>query len=146
MNEQTSTSASPHPVERIAVRLHDLLRVGSRPSLLVPYLGILDLIEGAEGMTSTEDPYQRAMLLADRLNDAVASLGDGPMGEATRALFGLTAESRGRLLKDRRRLAADELGLMVSTWRKYYETPALRDVAVALLYIKSERNADERQP
>lgn len=119
-----------HPVEHIASRLHDLLRVGVRPAKLVPYLDLLTLLD--DETTTSVDPYARAVELAGRLTEAVQRLGDGAVGRAAQALFGVTQETRGRLLKDRRRIAADELDLMPSTFRKYYEDDLVLDVAVEM--------------
>jgi hypothetical protein len=38
--------------------------------------------------------------------------------------------TKGRLLKDRRRFAADQLGVLPSTFRRNYEPIILRDLAV----------------
>lgn len=105
------------------------------------HLDLLDLLKhGSAGVAVQDDPYVRALDLANRLVRAIESLGQGPTGLATRALFGTTAETRGRLLKDRRRIAADELGLMPSTFRKYYEEDLILDVAFAL-WSDSRRRA-----
>lgn len=132
-------------MELIAHRLSGVLRAGVRPAKLVPHVALLDLLERvplpAEFVQEEgSDPYLRALSLASVILTAVESLGDGPTGRATQALFGLTADTRGRPLKDRRRLAADELGVMSSTFRKYYEDDILWDVAVQLWAI-SRRSA-----
>lgn len=102
------------------------LRVGTRPAGLVTYLDLFphDFLPNA-------DPYERAAQIADVISAAVYSLGHGPYGRAAQALFGLTVETRGRMLKDRRRIAAAELDIAVATWRRWYEMPLLADLATS---------------
>ena len=118
-------------MDLIAERLRAVLKVGARPAKLVSCLELLDLL-----VTSTTqshaDPYRRAIELARRLTEAADSLGNGAVGRSAQALFGTTTDTRGRLLKDRRRLAAAELDLMPSTFRRYYEDDLIEDLAVAL--------------
>ncbi len=132
------TFPGEHPVDAIARRLHDLLRVGLRPAHLVPFLDILDLLEGnfeqlpVASANRERDPYVRVESLASLIEDAVLAQGDGVHALAGRQLFGLTVESRARPLKDRRRLAANEIDKAVSTWRRYYENDILHDLAYAV--------------
>ncbi len=76
------------------------------------------------------DLYVRAIALEGLLLHALESLDDGPVGHATRLLFGAVPETRGRLLKDRRRLAAEELDVLPSTFRKNYESALVADLAI----------------
>jgi hypothetical protein len=121
-----------HPVEVIADLLQVVLKVGIRPARLAHALDLLDYLDHAVSHEKAGDPYRRSLILEAILTEAVQSLGDGPMGRAANALFGLTSDTKGRLLKDRRRLAAKELDLLPSTFRKYYELDLIRDVALEL--------------
>jgi hypothetical protein len=129
----STESAGPdrHPVELIAERLEAVLRFGVRPAKLVACLDLLALLPPV-GLPDPADPYVRAIELAERLNAALNAFGDGPSGRALQALFGSTPDTRGRPLKDRRRLAAEELDLMPSTFRKYYEHDLIADLALHL--------------
>jgi hypothetical protein len=125
-------------VEVITRALHQILRVGVRPAQLVRYIDLFPNVGETAGANDgpaqqpTADPYLHALTLAEAITAAVRSLGDGPVGLAAQALFGTTVEARGRLLKDRRRMAAEELGIVVSTFRTYYEDALVADVALAL--------------
>jgi hypothetical protein len=82
------------------------------------------------------DPYDRAFALEQVLRAALDAMGDGPYGEAARLLLGAVPGTRGRAPRYRRQLAADELGLMVETFRKNYEDDMLFDVAMEVLRIE----------
>lgn len=81
-------------------------------------------------------PYGAAYALERLLRDVLATLGDGPYGQAVRLLFGAVAGTRGLPRKDRRRQAADMLNVMPSTFRQNYEDAILRDVAVEILRLE----------
>ena len=110
-----------------------MLRGGVRPAWLVHCSELLQLrgVDGGAG-NGPDDAYQRAIALESLVRVAITQLGDGPYGVAAALLFGTHPHSRGRLLKDRRRLAADELGILPSTFRKNYEDAMLDDVAVEI--------------
>jgi hypothetical protein len=84
------------------------------------------------------DPYAQAFQLERLLRSALNALDDGPSGHAARLLLGAAPESRGRLLKVRRRLAADELDVLPSTFRKNYESGVLDDIAVEIWRILTQ--------
>jgi hypothetical protein len=87
------------------------------------------------------DPTERDSLvyaLEAVLLDALHALGDGPYGRAARLLFGAVPDTRGRPLKDRRRLAAEQLDLLPSTFRHNYEAELLVDVAAEIARIGRE--------
>lgn len=125
--ESSALHAGRHPVDQIAEHVPKVLRAGLRPAKLVTCVALADVLGGP-----TADVYEAGAWLADELTLAIETLGHGPVGHACLTLFGGTDDSRGRLLKDRRRMAADELDLMPSTFRKYYENDLLADVAFAL--------------
>ncbi|HVX18369.1 MAG TPA: hypothetical protein VHA73_10090 [Acidimicrobiales bacterium] len=136
MDESSPATGAEHPVEVITRALQELLRVGVRPAQMVRYLDLFPdaVILAADDLSpgDTTDPYLRALNLADRITAAVRSLGEGATGLATQALFGVTPEARGQLLKHRRRIAADQLGIMTSTFRSYYEDNIVADVALVV--------------
>lgn len=98
-----------------------------RPAGLAAHLHLFP-----DDLCPATDRYVRATLVANAISLAVYSLGYGPYGRASHALFGLRVDTRGRKLKDRRRAAADELDIAVSTWRRHYEREVLADVATAM--------------
>lgn len=117
-----------HPVKVVTGALRAALRVGARPAGLVAYLHLFP-----EQLCPASDPYERSVLIADAIANATSALGAGPYGRAAQALFGLTADTKGRMLKDRRRLAAEELDIAVATWRRSYEPDALADISLSLI-------------
>jgi hypothetical protein len=85
-------------------------------------------------------PEQRSLPRDDRgyelermLRLAISALGNGDFGGAAVMLFGAEEEGRGLLLKDRRRLAARELGIQPTTFRQDYERAVIEDLAVELI-------------
>jgi hypothetical protein len=133
-------ASAGHPVERIAVHLRSVLRYGVRPARLVNCLDLLSELERGEHLASeAADCYADAQRLAQYLAEALNTLGEGPVGAAGRSLFGATAETRGRLLKDRRRIAADHLDVLPSSFRKYHERDIILDVAFALWQTSRSR-------
>ena len=116
-------------VELIYENLKCVLRGGVRPAQLVRCLELLELDVIVE-RSGSDDPYARAVALEAVLSVALSRLGQGPHGRAARILFGVESDVRGRPLKDRRRLAAYELGVLPSTFRRNYEADLIRDVAV----------------
>jgi hypothetical protein len=66
----------------------------------------------------------RAMIRA-----ALDSLGDGPAGDAARAVFGATTDTHLRPRAARRRIAADHLDITADTFRRNYEPRIRRDLA-----------------
>jgi hypothetical protein len=69
------------------------------------------------------------LVLEQVLHAAIRRLGGGPYGRAAALLFGADPTTRGRLLKDRRRIAADELDVLPSTFRRNYEQRLIDDIA-----------------
>ena len=138
-----------HPVGLIADRLEVLIKVGARPARLGPFGDLLDLILERGTVDDEGDVLVAAHALVERLKDAISLLGDGPAGRAAQELFGLTTDTRGLPLKDRRRVAAESVGVMPSTFRKYYERDILEDVAFELWCRgreDSERKAQQLTP
>ncbi len=65
--------------------------------------------------------------------------GEGPTGEAVRLLLGMHPRSRGRLLKNRRDLAAETIGIDAETFRKGWEANLLSELADEIYQLESER-------
>jgi hypothetical protein len=123
----------PASIAATAQALRPALRLGLRPARLTECTQLLTL-ECVQ--TRAKDPASAESLayaLEAVLLDAFHALGDGPYGRAARLLFGAVADTRGRPLKDRRRLAADELDLLPSTFRHNYEAELLLDVAAEIV-------------
>jgi hypothetical protein len=111
----------------------EVLRGGVRPAWLVQCNELLNFDQlGDLAGSDAVDIYVRATALQDLLQRAIARLGDGSYGHAASLLFGVAAGSKGRLLKDRRRFAAEELDVLPSTFRRNYENRIIEDLAVEL--------------
>lgn len=120
-----------------------MLRGGVRPSWLVQCRVLLDLdYVRREAGADTHDPYVRALALERILLESIATLGDGPEGRAAAMLFGAHVQTRGRLLKDRRHVAAAELDLLPSSFRKNHEAPIVADVAFEVWRIITSARAE----
>lgn len=117
----------PHPVEVIRQQLDEVLRAGIRPAALARCSAALALLPDGP-----VDPYERALIVRALLLRALDGLGEGDIAEAAQLLFGNHPDSSGRLLKDRRRLAATHLGLTPSYFRRRggLEDQILDDLAV----------------
>jgi hypothetical protein len=77
-------------------------------------------------------PFERAASVTRAIENAIDSLGDGPYGRATAALFGTRPSSRGLLLPQRRREAAAELGIEAATLTRHREPEMIMDLAVGI--------------
>lgn len=76
--------------------------------------------------------------LRDVISDALGALGPGDDGVATRLLFGAVADSAGRNLGERRRLAGNLYDVVISTFRQSYEPRLVREVAVQILRAETK--------
>jgi hypothetical protein len=124
-------------VETIYDNLKGMLRDGVRAAKL---LGCRALLELAVGSAAAEnDPYASALALEALLRSALDTLGGGPEGRAARLLLGTASDTRGRMLKDRRRLAAMEMEVLPSTFRRNYERDILWDCAFAVAQLILDR-------
>jgi hypothetical protein len=119
----------PDSIEAIAQALRPALRYGASPYRLRNCNELLALQCVQLRARDTNDTDALAYAAEGVLLDALTALGDGPYGRAAAHLFGVSPDARGRLLKDRRRLAAYELDLLPTTFRKQYEEPLLHDIA-----------------
>jgi len=141
--EQASND-SPEPSELLK-ELRDVVRSGASATRLsqskLPTLMGLAIV-GVEAATNR--PLDRAIALETVLREAAEALGDGPTGETVRLLLGLTSRSRGLLLKDRRDLAADHLGIRADTFRKGWEQELLIELADELYKLETERRVPVR--
>lgn len=128
----------PHraTVADIRAGLQKILRCGVRPGLLRQCPELLSLECVRARVQGSTDPDLLAFGLEAVLLDALAALGDGPSARAARLLLGAVVDSRGRLLKDRRRLAAAELDVLPPTFRQNYEDDLLLDVAAEVFRIE----------
>lgn len=140
----------PGSIDDLARHLRCVVRVGAhrahkcdptaRPQLLA--LRCVQRRAAASAYPATDDG--RALALRDVIADALDALGDGPHGDAARLLFGTATGTRGRALKDRRRLAADALELVPDTFRKNYEPGLVHDVATEI--FRAEHDRDDARP
>ena len=119
-------------IAAIAQALRPALRVGVRAGHLASCAQLLALDCVRARADDPTDLDSLAFALEAVLLEALRALGDGPYGRSARLLFGAVPDTRGRPLKDRRRLAAAELDLMPSTFRHNYENEILIDVAAEI--------------
>jgi hypothetical protein len=132
-------TSEPIPTpEELLEDLRKFIRVGVRPSTLPDIPKLLSLAMVGVAALGTR-PVDRALALVEVLREAVGELGEGPSGESLELLLGLTPRSRGLLLKDRRDLAAEALGIDVETWRRHWERPLLLELATELYRMENER-------
>ena len=112
--------------EVLLPELKNALRHGCRASRLIRYARpLVDAVVPGENDTLLE----RSLLAERALRDACASY-DGDWGDAMERLLGLASGTHGSLLKDRRRQAADLVGVPITTFRRHTEHELLWDVAV----------------
>jgi hypothetical protein len=121
----------------LAVDLAKLMTTGASPAQLprLSHLAELALVKTAAFGTSDVDI---AIAITKVVADIADSMGDGPAAEATRLLFGLESRTRGLRLEDRRALAADAIGIATETWRKKWEGPIVKNLAVELYRQEQE--------
>jgi hypothetical protein len=135
----TNVTSDPIPTpEELLEDLRRFVRVGVRPSNLPDIPKLLGLAMVGVAALGTR-PVDRALALVEVLRGAVGELGEGPSAESLELLLGLTPRSRGLLLKDRRDLAAEALGVDVETWRRHWERPLLLELATELYRMESEQ-------
>jgi len=131
------TDDLPEPDE-LTVELRQVVRAGLRPSALKDLPKLFGLaVVGTEAHGSR--PLDRAIALEGVIREAVAILGDGPTGQCVGLLLGMAPRSRGLLLKDRRDLAAEHLGISAEAFRKHWETTLLTELANELYKLEAER-------
>lgn len=130
----------PDSIETIAQALRPVLRSGVRAGRLGAYPDLLALDCVRAQAQDPTDPDSLAYGLEAVLLGALDALGDGPWGRAARLLFATVPDTRGRPLKERRRLAAYELDLLPSTFRDNYESELLIDVAAEIARPPRRRN------
>jgi hypothetical protein len=94
--------------------------------------------------SGADNPLDLAFAAEAAFREAIKRLGNGPYGQATRLLFGVDSESVGLPLKTRRRLAAEELDVYPSTFRRLYEDGILGDLTFELL--RQESACQSRSP
>jgi hypothetical protein len=114
--------------------LEKLLPTGLKPAAVLGRSGLLCLVPNG-------DTYQQAFEVERIVTSALVALGDGPYGRAALRLFGATADSRGLPLRDRRRMAAYELDLLASTFRRNYEQSIITDLALEVWRISGRSSS-----
>lgn len=122
----------PDSIEAIAQALRPALRYGASPYRLRQCNDLLALERVQQRAHDNNDQDALAYAAEAVILDALTALGDGPYGRAARLLFGVIPDSRGRPLKDRRRLAAYELDLLPSTFRRRREDQLIYDIAAEI--------------
>jgi hypothetical protein len=122
----------PDSIEAIAQALRPALRYGASPYGLRQCDELLALECVQQRARDNHDQDAVAYAAEAVLIDALEALGDGPYGRAARLLFGVTPDTRGQPLKDRRRLAAYELDLLPSTFRRRREAQVIYDIAAEI--------------
>jgi len=128
----------PEPSELLK-DLKRIVRTGLKVSALtnLPVISSLSIVQ-ATGRAGSR-PIDVAIDIEAAVTEAVEKLGDGPTGEAAQLLLGMTPRSRGLLVKDRRALAAEIIGIEPETFRKEWESKVLSEVADELYKLEAER-------
>lgn len=139
---QVPTDDIPDPAE-LRDELRRVARSGLTPSRLTNLPKLFDLAIVATEAHGNR-PLDRAIALQSVIGEAVDELGEGPSGEAVRLLLGMTPRSRGLLLKDRRDLAADHIGIEAETFRKGWEIQLLGELADEVYKLESQRRVPIR--
>jgi hypothetical protein len=128
--ELVSTPSTPSPAE-LAAELTSMLRTGATTERLRSCPAVLSLaVIRAKAATDHDDDLAVAAITAIR--EATTRVDDGTDG-ATAALLGLAAGTRGSLLKDRRRWAAEAIHVSAEHLRKDRE-PLLMEAVADELY------------
>lgn len=106
----------------------DQTREPPRPELLA--LACVQARARESGYPDTEDG--RRLALRDVIGDALDALGDGPYPAVARLLLGADVVTRGRTLAERRRIAADALDVLPTTFRKNHEAALVHNIAAEI--------------
>jgi hypothetical protein len=125
--------ASP---EELARELRVILRVGLGPGRLAHCLDELTGLRALCGDAAEVDRYVIADAICRAISRGVSHFGDGAYGVALSALFGTRGSSRGLRIPQRRREAANELGIDVATLIRHREREMIFDLAVDL-YLRA---------
>jgi hypothetical protein len=123
-------------VATIATWLRKVLRPGVRPARLSKCPELLTLRAVRERSGGSTEPDALAFGLESVLLEALDALGEGPRRQAARLLFGVVPGTSGQLLNERRRMAAQHLGKLPSTFRRNHEAGLLLDVAAEIYRIE----------
>jgi hypothetical protein len=137
-----STEGLSEPTSELKSAVEMVLRVGTHPAKLARIPEVLDVFGRLYGLGRASSSSESAFATEALFASAIANLGTGPYGQAARLLFGIDDESRGLPLKTRRRLAAEELGVYPSTFRKLYEDSLLDDLVFELVRSTWQRRAN----
>lgn len=124
--------------------LRRVLTTGVRPVCLGSRDVLLALRVVGSRARALDEALPLAFAVEEVILEAIAALGDGPEGRAASLLFGTSPESRGRPLRVRRQLAADELDLLPSTFRKNYEDVILVDLATELWRLELRQTLSDQ--
>jgi len=130
----------------IAQALRPALRVGLRVGRLHSCRRLLDLDVVQQRARDPSNPESLAYALEAVLRDALHALGDGPYGRAARLLFGAVPDTRGRPLYDRRRLAAEQLDMLPTTFRQNWEPEFLIDIAAEIARPSHQAHSERGPP
>lgn len=125
-----------HPVIDIKQLHHYLktaIRHGARAARLVEHVpGMIELLYPAAIYPHLSE-HERALLVEADIRRTIADRIGGPPGDAVATVLCLPPGTLGRKLGDRRRIAAEQLGIDAGTFRRsYHEAALLRDLAVEI--------------
>lgn len=145
-----NTTPIPSPAD-LAAELSSLLRTGVTTDRLRHCPAVLSLAL-TRAKAATDQPEDLAVAAVTLIREATTRVDDGTNGPAA-SLLGLAAGSRGSLLKDRRRWAAEALYVSAEHLRKDREPLLLEAVADELYAADSayrlrhrHRSEPERSP
>lgn len=133
----------PEPNELLK-DLKKVVRTGLKISALtnLPAVASLSIVRANDG--GHVRPIDVAIDMEAAIIEAVDKLGDGPTGEAAQLLLGMTPRSRGLLVKDRRALAGEVIGIEPETFRKEWENKVLSEIADELYKLEADRRIPVR--
>jgi hypothetical protein len=157
-----SESYSGPPARELRKTLRWLVTQGLTPDNLVrrggDLLNLRVVVSRVQvGADASEDEWERAAAAA--FVDVLVELTTNPRGEpgviyvfksehrkVLRNVLSLKPELVGAPLEQRRKAAAEELGLEVSTARTSYEPPALDDLVRALIELDARHRGEDPPP
>lgn len=112
-------------LDELVLDLRRIARVGLPirvPDQATPILRL----RGVRARAGTNQLADLASAADGQLRHIILSFGDGPDGRAAKALFGISAGTRGLNLTERRELAAQAVDRHVDHWRKHLERDMLK--------------------
>lgn len=133
-------------IEALNRHLRDARRHGARASRLLHYTPeLVELLYPAEQYPQL-DAHDRAITTETLIRQAIDAIG-GDAGHALAIILCLTPGTLGCTLDDRRRMAADHLGIRADTWKRGWREGALfRDLLLEIYQLRQSTSDREKKP